>query len=280
MSKILLFGAIISIFATNVFAVSSTVTSKDYVDDLVATKQVKIPAAGATGVGAGETIITYTGAAGTIGERGIYSDASSYNATTDADKIITASALNGAVSNISTTETSKLTCYDTNCTLWNIGTQTAYGADPTMKMLNSLVNTNGTGRCYKRLSDGTVNAETCINQPVNYGDWGTTFTYNGETVQVSGISACSIISGTANQPASNQTQVRNEYGKNLAKAPTTSPIGGKCYCKMTDPSVSGARWVFRTVTSESYCASYCAAYCGNGVRDDAAFRAAVFGLTE
>lgn len=278
MSKILLFGAIISIFATGAFAVSSTVTSKDYVDDLVATKQAKIPAAGATGVGAGETIITYTGVAGTIGERGIYNDASSYNATTDADKIITASALNGAVSNISTTETSKLTCYDNDCTLWSIGTQTAYG-DPIKYMLTTLVNTNGTGNCYKRLSNGTVSAGTCINQPTNYGDWGTTFTYNGETVQVSGISACSTLIGTANQPAFNQSAVQSDYENNLANAPATSPIGENCYCKMTDPSLLDARWVFPGFKLRS-CAGECAGRCAVSVQGDAAFRGAVFGLTE
>lgn len=280
MSKILLFGAIISIFATNAFAVSSTVTSKDYVDDLVATKQVKIPAAGAAGVGAGDTVITYTGAGGTIGERGIYSDASSYNATTDADKIITASALNGAVSNIPTTETSKLTCYDANCTLWSIGTQTAYG-DPIKEMLSALVNTNGkVNSCYKQLSSGTVTAGICINQPTNYGDWGQIFTYNGETVQISGISACSTLSGTQNQPASDQSAVQSDYENNLANAPINNPGGGSCYCKMTDPFISGARWVLRGSNSDSWCSNLCASSCATAMRTTAAFRAAVFGLTE
>ena len=278
MSKILLFGAIISIFATNAFAVSSTVTSKDYVDDLVATKQVKIPAAGATGVGAGETIITYTGAAGTIGERGIYNDASSYDATTDADKIITASALNGAVSNISTVSTSKLTCHDNDCTLWNIGVQTAYG-DPIKDMLNALLNTNGADCCYKRLSDGPA-GRTCINQPTNYGDWGTTFSYNGETVQIRGISACSTLSGTYAQEASDQTQVQSDYESNMSAAPTSSPAGGNCYCKMTDPSIGAARWVFRISFSVSSCASACAFRCADAVQLYADFRGAVFGLTE
>ena len=278
MLKKILLSSMLSIVATGAFAVSSTVTSKDYVDDLVATKQVKIPAAGATGVGAGETIITYTGAAGTIGERGIYSDASSYNATTDADKIITASALNGAVSNISTTETSKLTCYDTNCTLWNIGTQTAYGADPTMKMLNSLVNTNGTGKCDKRLGNGTVTAGTCINQPTDYGDWGVIFSYNGETVQVSGISACSTWEGTSNQPASNQSAVDSDYASNMSAAPTTGPRLGHCYCKMTDPSITGARWVFTYSYPSFKCGDNCAGYCATRAQANADFRRALFGV--
>lgn len=278
MGKILLFGAIISIFATNVFAVSSTVTSKDYVDTLVATKQVKIPAAGVAGVGAGDSVITYTGAAGTIGERGIYNDATSYDASTDADKIITASALNGAVSNISTTETSKLTCYDNDCTLWSISDQTAYGIDPVMAMLNALLNTNGTSYCYKKLINGEVRAGSCINQPTNYGDWGTTFTYNGETVQVSGISACSTSSGRYAREASDQAQVQSDYESNMSAAPTTSPAGGNCYCKMTDPSIGAARWVFVLTYSVSICPEGCAYVCSNYVRNDADFRGAVFGL--
>ena len=286
MLKKILLSSMLSIVATGAFAVSSTVTSKDYVDDLVATKQVKIPAAGATGVGAGETIITYTGAAGTIGERGIYNDASSYDATTDADKIITASALRGAVSNISTTTTSKLTCYDNDCTLWNIGTQTAYGIDAAtaiMAMLNVLVDTNGTGTCYKRLSDGTVTAGTCINQPTNYGDWGVTFTYNGETVQINGISVCSSIDFNGGYVVSNnqvQVAVQSEYESAIANAPTTSPVGNHCYCKVTDP-IGNTSWVSEGVYTNgpSYCAHSCAATgCSSLFRRDSQFRRAAFGL--
>ena len=107
-----------------------TVASKAYVDTQIETKQLKIPAAGQPNVGAGETVMTYTATGnGQIGERGLYSDISSYDATTDGDKLITASALNATFTNLPTTPTTKLECANQadGCTLWTIVDQTAYG---------------------------------------------------------------------------------------------------------------------------------------------------------
>ena len=107
-----------------------TVASKAYVDTKIETKQLKIPAANTPGVGAGETVMTYTATGnGQIGERGLYSDISSYDATTDGDKLITASALNATFTNLPTTPTTKLECANQadGCTLWTIVDQTAYG---------------------------------------------------------------------------------------------------------------------------------------------------------
>ena len=105
-----------------------TVASKAYVDTKIETKQLKIPAAGQPNVGAGETVMTYTATGnGQIGERGLYSDISSYDATTDGDKLITASALNATFTNLPTTPTTKLECANQadGCTLWTIVDQTA-----------------------------------------------------------------------------------------------------------------------------------------------------------
>ena len=108
-----------------------TVSSKAYVDTQVATKQLKIPAAGQPNVGAGETVMTYTANGdGEIGERGLYSDTSSYNAATDGDKLITASALNDTFTNLPTTDTTKLECANEGCTLWTIVDQSAYSFLP------------------------------------------------------------------------------------------------------------------------------------------------------
>ena len=106
-----------------------TVASKAYVDTKIETKQLKIPAAGQPNVGAGETVMTYTATGnGQIGERGLYSDISSYDASTDGDKLITASALNATFTNLPTTPTTKLECANSPaCTLWTIVDQTAYG---------------------------------------------------------------------------------------------------------------------------------------------------------
>ena len=132
MLKKILFALMFAIVATVTHAESDlkTAASKAYVDTSVETLQDKIPAANTPGVGAGETVMTYTATGnGEIGERGLYSDISSYNATTDGDKLITASALNDTFTNLPTTGTTKLQCANLNdgCTLWTIVDQTAYG---------------------------------------------------------------------------------------------------------------------------------------------------------
>ena len=71
--SVLTIGAIASILSINsVFATTSTVTSKDYVDAADALKQNKIPATGTNASTPGSTVVTYTSTAGTIGERGIF----------------------------------------------------------------------------------------------------------------------------------------------------------------------------------------------------------------
>lgn len=258
------------------------ITSKPYVDTQIATKQLKIPAANTAGVGPGNSVITYTNVAGggVIGERELFTGGE-YNASTDADKMITASALNNAFTNLPTTDTTTLECANPGtCTLWTIIDQTAYGVSgngTTTIDLSQLVNTDGTGYCYKKLSNGTVNAGTCTTAPSNYGDWGVVFPYNDGTVQVSGISACSTLNGTAKQPASNQSQVQSDYESNMSNAPTSSPVGGNCYCKLTNPSTSAAGWVFQVSRSVSNCANNCANFCANYVRLDSVFRGALFG---
>ena len=106
-----------------------TVASKAYVDTKIETKQLKIPAAGQPNVGAGETVMTYTSNGnGEIGERGLYSDISSYDATADGDKLINASSLNATFTTLPTTPTTKLEYANQadGCTLWTIVDQTAY----------------------------------------------------------------------------------------------------------------------------------------------------------
>ncbi len=124
-----------------------TVASKAYVDTKIETKQLKIPAAGQPNVDAGETVMTYTSTGnGQIGERGLYSDISSYDAARDGDKLITASALNATFTNLPTTDTTKLECANPGtCSLWNIIDQTAY-----TEMQEPYVSATGTG-----VQDGT-----------------------------------------------------------------------------------------------------------------------------
>ena len=106
-----------------------TVSSKAYVDTSVETRQNKIPAAGTNSANAGTTVVMYTTTGnGTIGERGIYNDPTSYTAGTDGNKLVTASALKGSVTSLPTMETSKLTCANPDtCSLWTIVDQEVYG---------------------------------------------------------------------------------------------------------------------------------------------------------
>ena len=66
MKHTFLFATIASILSINAYAVSATVTSKDYVDT---TRQATIPAARTNASTPGDTVVTYTDTAGVIGER-------------------------------------------------------------------------------------------------------------------------------------------------------------------------------------------------------------------
>ena len=105
-------------------------TSVSYVQASVNTKQPKIPRAGTNSATPGTTVVTYTDAGGgQIGERGIYNAEAAYAADRDANKLVTANALNNSVTNIPTITTSKLTCANPGtCDLWTLdNTQEVYG---------------------------------------------------------------------------------------------------------------------------------------------------------
>ncbi|MBR6364168.1 MAG: hypothetical protein IKS08_03725 [Alphaproteobacteria bacterium] len=125
-------GALVTMpsFATDPTpAERKTVTSKNYVDTQVATRQPKIPVTGTNSATPGTTVVMYTGTAGTIGERQLYSGSANYNAGTDANKLVTADALDYRANHLPTIETSKLTCANQDCTLWTIDDQTVYGSN-------------------------------------------------------------------------------------------------------------------------------------------------------
>ena len=118
-----------------------TVSSKAYVDTSVETRQQKIPAANPNNTTIGVSVVTYTNTGnGTIGERQIYDGTNNYTSG-DANKLVTASALKGSVTNtasalkgsvtnLPTMETSKLTCANPGtCSLWTIVDQQVYGDD-------------------------------------------------------------------------------------------------------------------------------------------------------
>lgn len=135
--KRVLFGMVAMMMAMPVFADDGDkrTTSQPYVYNQIETTQVKIPAANPSNTNIGNTVITYTNVAGggTIGERGLFTGGE-YNASNDADKLITASALNNTFTNLPTTDTTKLECANQSagCTLWTIVDQTAYGETITL----------------------------------------------------------------------------------------------------------------------------------------------------
>ena len=286
MKQTLLVGSIITIFATNAFAVSSTVTSKDYVDTVVATKQAQIPASGASGVGSGETVMTYTSTSGTIGERGIYSDTSSYDASADGDKIITASALNSAFTTLPTTETTKLVCANPGtCTLWSITGQTAYGisgSGTTTVDLTSLIgNVAGTGYTSNDSSGNDYDTYGMSNSIISGDPMAFAVDY-GDKGMIKGHGRCSTQSGTGIwNGASGPEDVTT-----TSTLPDSS--GQYCYCQLDGYTTDGgtmtslsAPWVFDSGYGDaSKCAGDCAYDCAEHLRNvgtsNLAFRAAVF----
>ena len=153
MKKYLLFGLIASVLSINAYAVSATVTSKDYVDT---TRQATIPASGTNSATPGDTVVTYTSTAGTIGERGIFDFETGWDDDEDgiveghetdlleADSIVprlvrmdnTLDNLSDTVDNLPETTVTYKTCYewsgtphtDENCILWNLSDKSVYGA--------------------------------------------------------------------------------------------------------------------------------------------------------
>ncbi len=124
-----------------------TVSSKAYVDTSVDTRQEKIPAANPNNTNIGVSVVTYTTTGnGTIGERGIYDNPANYTAGTDANKLVTASALKGSVANLPTMETSKLTCANPDtCSLWTIEDQQVYGDENNNNSNSGSNNSNNNG---------------------------------------------------------------------------------------------------------------------------------------
>ena len=129
MKRTFLFATIASILSINAYAVSSTVTSKDYVDT---TRQATIPAFGTNSETPGETVVTYTDTAGTIGERFIFDGELPRFIDDDDDIELTTvrgvkSLLESATNLPEKTVTYK-TCVswsgtphtDANCLLWNL----------------------------------------------------------------------------------------------------------------------------------------------------------------
>jgi hypothetical protein len=334
MSKKLLLPIIAMTIMPVAYADTVTVTSQDYVDNVMNTKQNKIAAT------SGDRVVTYSTTAGQTGSRAILDDLSG-TTTTDtnfaaetavkdavsrknervlnigAPNVLTYSGTSGLLTatpiynntvntfsnglvDANTLNTAMMTAAnnemvcseyatgmpetDANCMLWEINTA---AANPLTTTAYLPANVAGTSECYKPHNGGygyRGNCSTTMYNAFNNGEWGTVFPYG----EVSGISVCSNIEPLikwnyewANymwyQVSTNQSGVQSQYDAWVSGGRPATPVGGYCYCKLTNPSVSAARWVFLDSYSVSICADICASDCANRVRSHAAFRGAVFG---
>lgn len=334
---LLRFGLLVSVITGPAFADPATVTSRDYVDTVVDSKQNTITAT------SGDRVVTYGAAAGQIGSRQILDDLSGttttdtnlagamaveeavysknqevlnigapniltysgnrgtltatpiYNGTvnTYSNGLVDAATLNTAMT---TAANNELICDEyatpgdstSECILWRINTSNT----PLTTTAYLPANVVGTSYCWKS-HNGNSNSrnqcDTTTYNAFNKGDWGTVFPYG----TVTGISVCSNIEPSVayeyddgydqwtnyvyGQVSTNQSGVQSQYDAWVAGGRPATTVGGYCYCKLTSPSVSASRWVFKYSGSVSDCANNCASDCANVVRNDAVFRGAVFG---
>ena len=229
-----------------------------------------------------QNIVTYSGTTGTVTATPIYNSTNN----TFSNGLVTASTLNTAVTNAAN---SKVTCYQhqtpgntsTPCVLWQINTTPT---NPLTTTAYLPANIAGTAYCYKA-HDKTDNNDhsaqgncpAATYDALNNGEWATVYSYG----TVKGISMCTNISSsvTYSIPA-NQSGIQTAYDNWVSAgrpSATTSFAGGFCYCKVTEPNVSAARWVFRYSNSVSLCAANCARNCASHARINADFRGALFG---
>ncbi len=330
------------------YADTVTVTSQDYVDNVMNTKQNKIAAT------SGDRVVTYSTTAGQTGSRAILDDLSGTTATdtnfaaatavkdavdsknqqvlnigapnvltysgsnwtltatpiynntvnTFSNGLVDAATLNTAMTAAANNE---MVCSeyatgmpetDANCMLWEINTA---AANPLTTTAYLPANVAGTSYCYKSHNgnnNSRYNCSTTMYNAFNKGEWGAVFPYG----EVSGISVCSNIEPSIKwdyddveyqwtnymwgqvatnwgQVSTNQSGVQSQYDAWVSGGRSATPVGGYCYCKLTNPSVSAARWVFvhSYSGSGSGCAFNCVNDCASNVLFHADFRGAVFG---
>lgn len=327
MNKKILFAIIATMIIPVVYADTVTVTSQDYVDNVMNTKQNKIAAT------SGDRVVTYSTTAGQTGSRAILDDLSGttttdtnfaaetavkdaisrknqqvlnigapnvltysgkkgtltatpiYNNTvnTFSNGLVDANTLNTAMMAAANNE---MVCSeyatgmpetDANCMLWEINTA---AANPLTTTAYLPANIAGTSHCYKGHNNNVRgNCSKTMYNAFNKGEWGTVFPYG----EVSGISVCSNIEPSIKytkymwyQVSTNQSGVQSQYDAWVSGGRSATSVGGYCYCKLTNPSVSAARWVLRGSYTDA-CTTACAQQCAYAGQNFADFRGAVFG---
>lgn len=117
---------------------------------------------------------------------------------------------------------------------------------------------------------------------VNLGVSGSSYTYVASDYTWSTVFPYGTVNGVAKCSTIKPENTASGYSTGLIASDqdaieSAANSGRYCYCKMTEPDISGSPWVFDlTYGSASDCASLCAIRCGNHVRGNVAFRASVF----
>ena len=229
-------------------------------------------------------VVTYSGSEYNVTSTPIYDD----TVNTFANGLVDAATLNTAVTDAANAEFTQVDENgnpSSNGLLWRINDAptATLGVDA-----NLPANIAGTSYCYKRHNGQNGSAGNCgstVYNAMQKGEWGTVFPYG----TVTGISVCSNIEPSVQygsgddkwyqwgQVSTNQSGVQSQYDTWVSNGRPATPVGGYCYCKLTNPSISAARWVFKYSGSVSDCASNCASNCALSVRSYSVFRGAVFG---
>ncbi|MBO7656835.1 MAG: hypothetical protein J6S80_03850 [Alphaproteobacteria bacterium] len=213
--------------------------------------------------GTANFVMTGTGTAGTVGEKPVYSTTNNYTSA-----LVTAQTINTAAA---TAANSELSCIDNDCLLWQINTSGPAGISTRIYLDPSI---NGIYNCYKTHTGNQSSQSSCTSAEyaaLSNGSWYTKFPYGG----IKGIAICSSVVGSAsNTVPSAQSTIQTEY--NTWKS--NGSVGGThCYCKMTDPEVSGSAWSWAYKSaSTTNCKRDCAWYCGSLSQNDVLTRTNIF----
>ena len=186
--------------------------------------------------------------------------------------------------------------HSTRCTNHNFNTETP-NAEPCYNTMTGAFHTLTDGEWAVVFEGGEGTGGTITNSAVRPGI-------------VYGESKCTSVAGPNNYASAHPTKYSELSAANQAKWNLVpNPVGTEddannprssytqCWCKMTGVGVNdaastvadltsgkyypvrGAAWVFDyTYSSAAVCARICAVYCADRVRDNSAFRAAVFGV--
>ena len=260
-----------------------------------------------------QNILTYTGTTAAYTDNdtsqvygpGMVTTTPIYNNTvnTYANGLVRASTLNSAVANGAASMLTQVDNSGTESntgTLWRINTLNS-NVLPTTAYLPAHIAAVG-GRCYNphTLGNGYQvyggNCSGTLRNSLKNGDWGVVFPYETGIVyettcggaqssscgkEIQGISVCSnvtpgVSTGGMVTNASKVAALNQEAESQRNGGATT---GTYCYCKLFNPSVAAAPWVYRAnfgLNGQRPCPNSCASECSWRFNKDTQFRKNAF----